>query len=73
MPQRQKIELSLDSNLVAEAKAAGTDLSALLEKALREANSHLHADRWREENREAIRAWNHLVDTDGLWAEKYRS
>ncbi len=33
MHRKQTIELSLDAELVAEAKAAGTDLSALLERA----------------------------------------
>ncbi len=45
MAPRQKIKLSLESDLITEAKAAGTDLSALLEKALREENSNQRADR----------------------------
>ena len=67
MAPRQKIELSLDSDLIAEAKAAGTGLSAMIEKALREENSNQRADRWRDESREAIAASNAELATNGLW------
>jgi antitoxin CcdA len=67
MHRKQTVELTLDSDLVAAAEAAGIDLSALLEKALRESNSRERATRWREENREAIAASNAELATNGLW------
>jgi antitoxin CcdA len=67
MAHKQKIELSLDAELVAEAKAAGTDLSALLETALREASRNGRAVRWREENREAIVASKAELAANGPW------
>lgn len=65
--RKKAVNLSIDAELAAEAKAAGTNLSSFLEVALRE---HLRADRcqkWREENREAIEANNAQLERDGMW------
>jgi antitoxin CcdA len=68
-PARQKkaVNLSIDSELVSEAKEAGLNLSTLLERALRE---HLRGKRWqkwRDDNRDAIEASNAELEKNGLW------
>ena len=67
MAVKRKIEVAVDSDLVSEAKEAGTDLSALLENALREASGNQRAARWREENHNEIVASNAELAANGMW------
>jgi antitoxin CcdA len=71
-PKKKAVNLSIDAHLAAEAKSFGTNLSATLEKALHLAHRDKRADNWRRENRQAVEAWNKLVEEDGLWIDKYR-
>lgn len=72
-PARKKaVNLSIDASLAKEAKEFGTNMSALLERALNEAHARQRREKWSRENRAAIDAWNKLVDEEGLWADKYR-
>jgi antitoxin CcdA len=68
-PKRRKkaVNLSVDAELVEEAKAAGTNLSAVLEDALRAKLKEQRWQKWREENREAIQASNEELERNGLW------
>jgi antitoxin CcdA len=67
---KKPVDLSIDAELVAEAKAAGTNMSALLEKVLRE---ELRLRKWREENRAALEAYDRHIEEDGLWADEFRT
>jgi antitoxin CcdA len=73
-PSRKKsVNLSIDANLLAEAKSSGTNLSALLESALeRELRERLN-QKWRDENRDAIEAYNKFVEEHGLLSDEWRS
>jgi antitoxin CcdA len=69
----KRVTLELDAESIAAAKAAGIDLSQLLVDALRRRLPNLHAaDRaklarqWQEENREAIEAYNRMIELDGF-------
>jgi antitoxin CcdA len=71
--RKKAVNLSIDSNLLVEAKAAGTNLSALLERALeQELRERLHK-KWREENREAIEAYNKFIQEHGLLSDEWHS
>jgi antitoxin CcdA len=72
-PKKKAVNLSIDARLAAEAKSFGTNLSATLEKALHQEHGDKRAEKWRKDNREAVEAWNKLVEEDGLWIDKYRS
>jgi len=72
-PKKKAVNLSVDAELVAEAKAAGTNLSAVLERALREELREQRWQKWREENREAIESMNRYVEKHGLLSDKYRT
>lgn len=61
--RKKAVNLTIDANLLAEARDAGTNLSAVLEQALRSER----ARRWREENREAIEANNAQLEREGMW------
>jgi antitoxin CcdA len=69
----ERVTIELDSESIAAAKAAGIDLSRLLIEALRRRLPNLHAAeraelarKWQEENREAIEAYNKMVEQDGF-------
>jgi antitoxin CcdA len=73
MGKREKIALELDIEAIAAAKAAGLDLSAVLLEALRRKIPTLHeseraalARTWLEENRDAIEAYNRMIEQDGF-------
>ena len=72
MANKKAVNLSIDADLVAEAKAFGTNMSAVLEQSLRAAHRAMRAAQWREVNADAVAEWNDYVDENGLWAEKYR-
>jgi antitoxin CcdA len=69
----ERVTLELDAESIAAAKAAGIDLSQLLVDALRRRLPNLHAAeraklarQWQEENREAIEAYNRMIEQDGF-------
>jgi antitoxin CcdA len=69
---RKSTNLSLDAQLVADAKAMGLNLSETAERAIAEAVREEKVRRWKEENREAIEATNRYVAEHGLPLARYR-
>lgn len=65
--RKKAVNLSIDADLVAEAREAGTNLSAVLETALKEQLRELRRKRWLEDNREALEAGNAQLERDGMW------
>lgn len=71
-PQRKATNLSFDQILIAEAKELGLNVSRIAEEAITAAVRGEKNRRWKEENREAMEAWNELTRKNGLPLEKYR-
>lgn len=71
--RKRAVNLSIDADLAAEAKAAGTNMSALLEQALRAELRDARRRKWQAENREATESMNEYVRKHGLWSDKYRT
>jgi antitoxin CcdA len=69
---RKAVNLSLDPDLVADAKDIGINLSQTCEAALAAALKREREARWVEENWEAIQSSNAWVEKHGLPLEKYR-
>jgi len=74
-----QITLELDDESIAAAREAGINLSELLVHALRRQLPNLHATeraeaarQWHEENKEAIDAYNQIIENDGLFYERRR-
>jgi len=74
-----RITLELDDESIAAAQETGIDLSELLVQALRRRLPNLHASeraeaarKWYEENKEAIDAYNEMIEEDGLFYERRR-
>lgn len=68
-PRRRATNLSLDAELVVEARALELNLSRLLEERLREVVQEERARRWLEENRAGLEAF---VEKHGIFNEDDR-
>ena len=63
---KRPVNLSVRADLIDEAKAFGTNISAVLERALEAEHRQHRIDRWRAENREAVQAWNSWIEENGI-------
>ncbi len=70
--RRRATNLSLEADLVAEARRLGIGLSRAAEDGLRRAVAEEAKRRWQEENAEGIRQMNAYVEEHGLPLAKYR-
>ena len=69
---RKAANLSIDVNLLAEAKALSVNISRAAEAGIAEAVRAEKERLWKEENREALEGWNRWVEESGLPLAKYR-
>ena len=70
--KKRNVNVSIDATMVAEAKTAGMNLSAILEQALRAELKLSRETKWREDNRQAIEASNTELESNGLWCDDHR-
>jgi antitoxin CcdA len=70
--RKKAVNVSINADLAAEAKAAGLNVSGVLEKALHAELQALREQQWREENREAIEESNRYFEEHGSPLDKYR-
>jgi antitoxin CcdA len=70
--KKKPTNLSLDVELVREAKALGLSLSEAAETGLRQAVKKAKEEAWLRENQRAIESSNRYVEEHGLPLEKYR-
>ena len=70
--KKKATNLSLNSDLLAEAKRLQVNLSATMEKALAEEVRQLKEKQWLKENRQAIESCNELVEKNGMFSNAYR-
>jgi antitoxin CcdA len=78
-----ELKIEIDSDLLAEAEAAGVRIAAVTESGLRRELSRLERDRglsdeekarrWADENAEAIRAHREQIETHGVFGEDLRT
>lgn len=69
---KRATNVSIRGDLLAAARDAGLNLSATLERALIEELSAAERRKWREENREAIRAYNEHIEKHGAFSDDVR-
>ena len=70
---KRATNVSVRSDLLDAAREAGVNLSATLERALVEELASVRSARWREENREAIAAYNEYVEEHGAFSDGVRA
>lgn len=71
--QKKATNLSINKELLAEARNLNINLSATLEQALTEKVRQEKRKRWLENNRDAINACNELTEQNGLFSDKHRA
>ncbi len=70
---KKSTNLSINSDLLKEARNLKINLSATLEQALALRVKEAAREIWLEENREAIKNLNDLTDKNGLFSDSYRT
>jgi len=70
---KKPTNLSIRTDLLAEARALDINLSAEMEKHLTEVIRSRHAEQWRKDNRVAIEAYNAFVEANGIWSDEFRT
>ena len=70
---KRAANLSINAELLDEAKALDINLSATLEKALESEVRARMREKWLEENREAIAAYNARIARDGMLSDHVRA
>jgi len=71
--KKKATNLSLNSDLLAQAKQLQINLSATMEKALANEVRHLKGQQWLQDNKLAIESCNELVEKNGMFSDAYRS
>jgi len=71
-PRKRAANLSIDADLLDEAKELGIGISNAAEDGLRKAVSAEKGRRWKEENAEAIRSMNDWVKKNGIPLAQFR-
>ena len=69
---KRAVNLRIDAEILAAAKAQGINLSQALEEELRRLTKKARETKWQEENREAFESYNRFIAEHGIWSEKYR-
>ena len=69
---RKAANLSVNSDLLNTTRALNINLSATLERALKEELAKREAAQWVEENRSAIKNYNEFVEEHGCFGDEFR-
>ena len=70
---KRATNVSVRSDLLEAAREAGINLSAALERALMDELASVKREKWRQENREAVAAYNEHVEKHGTFSDDVRS
>jgi antitoxin CcdA len=71
---KRATNVSVRSDLLVAAREAGINLSATLEQALEKALAETRRKKWwRQENRDAIAAYNEYIEKHGMFSDGLRS
>lgn len=70
---KRAANLSVNAELLDQAKALSINLSATFERALEEAVRVRRREQWLAENREAMEAYNRRIERGGTFSDDVRS
>ena len=70
--RKEAVSLSVDAELLDQARRLGVNLSEMLEDRLRRLVNPAQEKRWLEQNRSAIASINAFIDEHGLLASRLR-
>lgn len=69
---KKSTNLSINSDLLSQAKQNNINLSRALEQRLVEMLLEGNRCKWREENKEAIEAYNRRIEASGVFSDNLR-
>ena len=69
---KKPTNVSINSELLADARELGLNLSAELEERLTETVRQRRAEQWKRDNRAAIEAYNKFVEENGVFGAEFR-
>ncbi len=69
---KKPTNVSVNSDLLTEAKKLKINLSATLETSLIEVVSAKQRELWKQQNKKAIKAYNQLVEENGVFSDELR-
>jgi antitoxin CcdA len=70
--RKARLNITVDADLLSEARKQGLNLSELMERAIADVTKAERSRKWREDNAEAIRQHNDMVEREGLWSDGLR-
>jgi antitoxin CcdA len=70
---KRAVNVTIDAEILAAAKAQGINLSQTLEDELRKRTQQARDAKFREENREAIDSFNRFIEKNGIFGEEFRN
>ena len=69
---KKATNLSLNSDLLKRSRDLNINLSATLEQALKAKLAETEAEKWKRENKNAIKAYNEFVEEHGCFSDEFR-
>ena len=63
---KRALNVSVRADLIDEAKVFGTNVSAVVERALEEEHRERRREEWRRRNAKALAAWNDWIEENGV-------
>ncbi|KDE41427.1 CcdB antidote CcdA [Nitrincola lacisaponensis] len=69
---KKATNLSINSDLLRKSRELNINLSATLERSLKEELSKREAQQWVEENHAAIQSYNDFVEQHGCFGDEFR-
>jgi len=63
---------SLNSDLLKKSRALNINLSATLEQALKQKLAIAEGEKWADENKRAIKAYNKFVNENGCFGDEFK-
>jgi antitoxin CcdA len=72
-PTKQAANLSVRADLLTQARKAGINLSAVLERALTQELARTRREQWIRDNEQAIEAYNEFIAKHGVPGDEWRN
>jgi antitoxin CcdA len=69
---KRATNVSIDAEILAEAKAMKINLSQTLEDELRKQVKTAREAKWREENKDVVESYNRLIERAGVFGEEFQ-
>jgi antitoxin CcdA len=70
---KKATNLSLNAKVLEAAREMGMNVSQTVDGLLAEEVKRRYWEKWREDNKEAMLAYNERIRREGIWGAKYRT